>query len=183
MKAFSIDAQKREVKEIDIVMQANSVYSFFNSILIDDLTTLDKHMIHADAEAISNSKEAFFIGEQLIVGDALIIGKDGFDDIDASIPLSDLESLVKYEVPTFYKDALKLMQNSDINLYRVFEVSKKEEDISLNTEWVLYVFNIADDRTKKYFLDELKKAVEAEKDITEHMQQMAILALNAGAVK
>ncbi len=179
MKAYSIDPKNREVKEIDIVMQANTVYSFFNSILIDDLATLDKHIIHTDAQAISQNREPFFIGEQLIVGDALIIGRDVFADVDISIPKSDLESLINYDVSPFYKKTLNLIQDSDINLYRIFDVTKEEEDIRLNIEWVLYVFNMADDRTKEYFLDELKKAVEAKKDITQHMQNMAILALNA----
>jgi hypothetical protein len=44
---------------------------------------------------------------------------------------------------------------------------------------VLYVFNIADDRTKEYFITELKKAIESKTDILEHMQKMAQLALNA----
>lgn len=181
MKAYSIDSAKQEVKEIDIEMQANTVYSFFNSILTDELSTLDKHTIHSDAEAISKNMEPFFIGEQLIVGNALIVGKDGLFDTDAVIPKDHLESLVNYDVPAFYRDVLKLIQDTDINLYRIFEVTKEEEDIKLNTEWVLYVFNMADDRTREYFLDELKKAVEAKKDITIHMQNMAILALNATA--
>ena len=181
MKAYSIDPKNREVKEIDIEMKADTVYSFFNSILIDDLSTLDRHTIHSDSNAISQSKQPFFIGEQLIVGNALIIGKDGLHEVDAVIPRGDLESLVNYDVTPFYLDAIKLMQESDVNLYRIFEVIRDEEDIQLNTEWVLHVFNIADDRTKEYFLDELKKAVEAKKDITQHMQNMAILALNATA--
>jgi len=179
MKAYSIDSATQELKELDIEMQANTVYSFFNSILTDELTTIEQHTIHSDANAISLNKKPFFIGEQLIIGDALIVGKDGLLDTDASIPHSDLESLVNYEVPSFYLDVLKLVQDSDINLYRVFEVSSEKEDIKLNTEWVLYVFNMADDRTKEYFLAELKKAVESKKDVTLHMQEMALLALNA----
>ena len=183
MKAYSIDSVTQEVKEIDIEMQANTVYSFFNSILTDELSTLDKHTIHSDADAISKNMEPFFIGEKLIVGNALIVGKDGLFDTDATIPKDDLESLVSYEVTPFYKKVLNLIKDTDINLYRIFEVTKEQEDIKLNTEWVLYVFNMADDRTKEYFLDELKKAVDAKKDITIHMQNMAILALNATANK
>jgi len=183
MKAYSIDSTTQEVKELEIEMQANTVYSFFNSILTDELSTLEKHTIHSDADAISKNMEPFFIGEQLIVGNALIVGKDGLFDTDASIPKDELESLVNYEVTPFYKEVLKLIQDTDINLYRIFEVTKVEEDIKLNTEWVLYVFNMADDRTKEYFLDELKKALKTKKDITIHMQNMAILALNATTKK
>nr|WP_321267481.1 hypothetical protein [uncultured Sulfurimonas sp.] len=181
MKAYAIDSEKQELKEIDIEMQANTVYSFFNSILTDELSTLDKHTIHSDAEAISKNMEPFFIGEQLIVGNALIVGKDGLFDTDASIPEDELKEIISYDVTPFYKQTLELIKDTDINLYRVFEVTKEQEDIKLNTEWVLYVFNMADDRTKEYFLDELKKAVDAKKDILTHMQNMAILALNATA--
>ena len=179
MKAFSIDPKNKELKEIDIHMQANTVYTFFNSILIDELTTLDKHTIHTDAEAISNAKIPFFIGEQLIIGNALIVGKNELTEIDAMIPMNELESIINYEVPLFYSKVLELLKDTDINLYKIFEVTKKEEDIQLNSEWVLYVFNMADDKTREYFLDELKKAIDAKKDITLHMQNMAILALNA----
>ncbi|WP_415396873.1 hypothetical protein [Sulfurimonas sp. CS5] len=179
MKAYSIDSTTREVKEIDIEMQANTVYSFFNSILTDELSTLNKHTIHSDADAVSKNMEPYFIGEQLIVGNALIVGKDGLFDTDASILKDELESLISYDVTPFYRQVLNLIKDTDINLYKIFEVTKEEEDIKLNTEWVIYVFNMADDRTKEYFLEELQKAVETKKDITIHMQNMAILALNA----
>jgi hypothetical protein len=179
MKAYSINPLTKEVKEIDIEMQVNTVFTFFNSILTDELSAIDKHTIHTDANAVSENKEPFFIGEQLVVGNALIIGKDGLYDTQVTIPHDDLKSLINYDIPTFYKDALNLLQNTNINLYRIFEVTKEEEDIKLNTEWVLYVFNMADAKTKEYFLEELKKAVDAQKDIAVHMQNMAILALRA----
>jgi hypothetical protein len=179
MKAYSIDVEKREVKEIDIDMQANTIYTFFSSIATDEFLTIDKHTIYSDGDAISKDMPAFFIAEQLVVGNALILGKSDILDIDATIPKDELESLISYELTPFYSDALKLLRDSDINLYRVFEVTKEEEDIQLNSEWVLHVFNMADSKTKEYFLDELSKASKAKKDIFTHMQNMAILALNA----
>ena len=179
MKAYSVSPQTQEVKELDIVLEANTVYSFFNSILIDELEVLDKHTIYTDAEAISKGEKPFFIGEQLLVGEALVIGKNGAEDCEATIPQNDLKSLANYDVSAFYTEVITLLKPTDINLYRVFELSKDGEDIQLNTEWVLYVFNIADDRTKEYFITELKKAIESKTDILEHMQKMAQLALNA----
>jgi hypothetical protein len=179
MKAFSVSPQTQEVKELDIVLEANTVYSFFNSILIDELGVIDKHMIYTDAEAISKGEKPFFIGEQLLVGEALIVGKNGIEDSEAIIPKEDLASLVNYDVSAFYIEVLELLQPTDINLYRVFELSKNGEDIQLNTEWVLYVFNIADERTQEYFKVELQKAIELDVNILEHMQKMAQLALNA----
>ena len=180
MRAYSIDATNGGVKELDIEMKANSVYSFFGSILIDELSTLNKHMIYTDANALSEGKSPFFLGEQLLIGDALIVGKEEFTDLDATIPKEELESLIVSEVSDFYKSALNALAATDLNLYRTFVLSKKGEEITLNTEWVLYTFNIADDRTKEYFLVELTKALNANEDAESFMQKMAGLALNAG---
>ncbi|WP_321777354.1 hypothetical protein [Sulfurimonas sp.] len=182
MKAYSINPKNKEINELDIDIQANTVYSFFNSISIDDFSIIDKHTIYSDSDAVSNAKEIFFLGEQLIVGDALVLGQEDSFDSEITIPRNELETLINYEVPSFYIDALKLLKDSNINLYKIFEVTKEKEDIKLNSEWVLYVFNIADQRTKDYFLEELKKAIDAKVEMSEHMQKMAIMALNAGAV-
>ena len=179
MKAFSINAQSKEVEELDIEMKANSVYSFFSSILIDELESLNKHMIYSDANALSEKKRAYFIGEQLLLGDALIVGKEEFTDLDASITQEELESLICKDVSPFYQEVLELLSTTDINLYRQFRLIHNNEDLALNTEWVLYTFNMADDRTKEYFVNELKKVLESSQGVEEFMQKMAGLALNA----
>jgi len=181
MKALSIHPSSREVREVDIEMQANTVYSFFNSILIDELTTLNQHIIYSDANALSENKNAFFLGEQLIIGDALIVGQDSLNGKDVSISQKELESLVIHEINEFYKDVLSLLCTTDINLYRTFEVQTASEKIALNTEWVIYTFNIADDRTKEYFLAQLKKVLDAKESAEEYMKKMAGLAINAGS--
>ncbi len=178
MKAYAIDSDKREVKTIDIHMQPNTVYSFFNSILIDELNSLQGHTIHADANALSEGKKPFFMGEQLIVGDALVIGKDDMSEVDAWILQKDLQDLINYEVPTFYIDVLELLKNSDINLYRLFSIDN-EEKTELNMEWVLYVFSIANSDTQEYFLNELKKALDSQDDIQVYIEKMAKLAFQA----
>jgi len=179
MKAYSIDATTVTLEEIEIEMQANTTYSFFGSILIDELEGLNKHMIYADANALSEGQNAYFIGEQLVIGKSLIIGKEEFTDLDVSILQDELESLIRRDVNEFYKDALSQLSSTDLNLYRTFLVQKREESVPLNTEWVLYTFNIADDRTKEYFLTELKKALYAKEDAESFMQKMATLAINA----
>lgn len=181
MKALSINAQTKTIEEIEIEMQANTTYTFFGSILIDELPGLNKHMIYADANALSDNKSAYFIGEQLVLGDALIVGKEEYTDLDATITKEELTSLVKTELNEFYKTALQHLTPTDINLYRTFQVSKDNETLALNTEWVLYTFNIADDRTKEYFLNELEKALKIGQNPQEYMQKMAGLALKAGA--
>ncbi len=177
MKAYSINPQSKEVKELDLDIQVNTVYTFFNSISADETLILDKHTIYSDSDAISKAKKAFFIGDQLIVGEALVLGKDGFLDIEATIPIADLKSLVNYEVPEFYEKALDILKTSEINLYKIFDVDDKQ----LDSSWVLHVFSIADENTQAYFINQLQKAMDAKDDISAFMKKMAILALNAMA--
>lgn len=180
MLALSINPVSQEIKESDIEMKANTVYTFFGSILIDEVETLANHLIFADANALSESKPAYFLGEQLLMGEALIIGKNGLEETDAYIPQSELQELLNFNIPQFYQNALKLLSQSDVNLYRSFEVTQGTEKLSLNLEWVLYTFNIADDRTKEYFLDELKKVLDANASVEDYIKKMAQLAINAG---
>jgi len=177
MQALSINPSQQEVKEIEIEMKANTTYSFFNSILIDEIETLQNHLIFTDANALSEKKDAYFLGEQLLLGEALIIGKNGLEETDVSIPLDTLKELANYDVPQFYKDVLSLLSSSDINIYRSFMLMHNDEKIALNSEWVLYTFNIADDRTKEYFISELKKVLETNANVDEYMQKMAGLAM------
>ncbi len=178
MKALTIDAHTQEVKEIELEMAANTLYTFFSSILIDELESIKGHVVYADANALSEKKSAYFLGEQLIIGDALVFGREDFNDVDAKIKQEELSSLLKRDVNAFYKEILALLSGTEINLYRAFEVEKNGEKITLNTEWVLYTFNIADERTKEYFINELKKVLEAEGDVAVYIQKMAQLAMN-----
>jgi hypothetical protein len=180
MKAFGVYPETKEVKELDIKMEANTLYSYFDSILIDEMPSIYKHIIYADANALSQKKQPYFIGEQLVLGDALIVGVDEMmQDLDATIPQQDLEAIINYEVTTFYKDVLDLLSRTDINLYRMFEVERGDEKIMLNTEWVLYTYDVADERTRTYFKDELTKAIERKNDVEQLIRNMAQLAMNA----
>lgn len=179
MKALTVNPETRTIEEIDIEMKANTVYTFFNSILIDELQPLNNHIVYSDANALSQQKKPFFLGEQLLLGNALIIGQIGMEESNATIPQEELEALIDYEVNPFYTEALALLSQSDINFYRTFELSRDAEKIVLSPEWVLYTFNMADERTQAYFLDELKKAADAGEELLEQLKKMGQLALNA----
>ena len=181
MQVLTINTDNFTIESEDMQVQANSVYSFFDSILIDEFEALNKHVIYADANALSQGKKAYFIGEQLLLGNALVIGREGFEEKDVTITKEELSSLLIKEVSSFYKTVLELLSSTDVNLYRTFEVIKGNEKIALNIEWVLYTFNIADERTREYFMAELKKSLENGDDVIEYMQKMATLAMNAGA--
>jgi len=181
MKAISINSSEKKAQQIDIEMQANTVYTFFSSILIDELSTIKDHIIYTDANALSENKTPYFIGEQLLIGDALIVGQSSLSESDITIPMEQLESLISHDVSDFYKDTFSLISKTDINLYRPFNVKQDESDIQLNVEWVLYVFNIADEKTKEYFLSELKKSIDAGEDTAQYMTKMAQIAVNSAA--
>ena len=180
MRALSLDTTSKKVTELDIVVQANTVYSFFNSISIDELSAIKEHTIYCDSNAMHLKKTPYFIGEQLLFGDALILGQNEMAEVDATIPKEDLEKLINFNLPPFYKDAIELFASSDeVNIYKVFELTKDDKKYQLNAEWLLYTFNIADDKTKDYFLSELTKVVEKSGSIEDFIHKMSALALNA----
>ena len=179
MKAYAVDPATQTVEEIDIEMKANTTYTFFKSILIDELYTLNQHTIYTDSNALSEKKKGFFIGEQLVMGVALVSGQNGLEENDVSIPKEDLEKLITFNTNDFYTEVLEILSATDINLYSPFMVKQGEEDLSLSTEWTIFTFNLADDRTKEYFITELKKVVENEGDVFAFMQKMSQLAIKA----
>ena len=179
MRVISVNPDTQKIEELDLDIKANTIYTFFNSILIDEMASLNQHMIYSDGNALSLNKKPYFIGEQIVIGDALIIGQNDLEEVDATIPLKDLEVIINHDVSQFYLDVLDLLSKTDINLYRTFEITQNEEKLQLNTEWVLYTFNIADDRTKEYFIDELKKVLDSDESVDKYMAKMAQLAINA----
>lgn len=178
MKVISFKPNNKALQEIDLQMQVNTVYTFFSSILIDESTSLNNHIIYTDANALEKNKTPYFVGEQLLLGDALITGYLSHENKDISIPIKELESLISYDINSFYKEVLTTLGKTDINLYRTFTVQKENENIHINTEWVLYTFNIADEKTKEYFLSELKISLDTN-STQEFIQKMAQLAMNA----
>ncbi len=179
MQAYSINPQTQELMEIDIEIQANTAYSFFNSILIEETEHINEHVIYSDSNALGEKKIPFLVGGQLILGNALIVGRMDFEDKEVSIPLDELELLITYELSPFYIEVLELIASSDLNLYRTMEVQSENEKVSLNIEWVLSTFDMADEKTKAYFIKELTNTITAKASLEEYMNKMAGLALNA----
>ncbi len=181
MKAYSINPQTQELKEVDIEILANTAYTFFSSILIDESEVISKHIVYTDANAVSESKIPFFLGGQLLIGDALVLGREDFIDMEVSIYKDELAELLNYDVSQFYLDALSMLAPTELNLYQTIDVMVNDEKVSLNAEWVLSTFNIADDKTKEYFLNELQKTIDSNASVQEYMKKMAGLALNAAS--
>ena len=179
MRVLNINPISKEIKELDLKIEANTFYTYFSSILIDELPTLNNHTIYTDANALSEKKIPYFIGEQIVLGEALILGRNGFEEVDATISVDDLKTIVSYDVSEFYKDVLELLSKTDVNLYRTFKVEHNSQNIDLNISWVLYFFNIADEKTKEYFITNLSQTIDEKKGVVEFMQKMAKAALRA----
>ncbi len=181
MRFLHVDPIKKEIKDLELKLEANTFYTFFGSLLIDELPIVAGHTVYTDANALSQRKTPYFINEQLVLGEALVLGRNGFEEIDATLSVEDLQKLISYDVSDFYKEALELLAKSDANLYRAFLVEHNNEKMELNIAWVLYFFNIADERTRRYFLEELKKSIQNGKAVEEYMQKMAKAALQAAS--
>lgn len=179
MRFLHINPDKRSVEKIDLKLEANTFYTFFSSILIDELPILNNHTIYTDANALSEKKTPYLIADQIILGEALVLGQNGLEEVDATLQEEELVSLIDYDISDFYKETLSLLSQTDENLYKAFFVEHNSKKMELNIAWVLYFFNIADNKTKSYFVNELKKTIEKKENVTPFMQKMAIAALRA----
>ncbi len=179
MKLLHINPLKHTVEELELKIEANTFYTFFSSLLIDELPSIANHTIYTDGNALSQNKTPYFIADQLVLGEALILGRNGFEEQDATISPEQLQTLISYEVSDFYKEVLALLSQSDANLYRAFGVEHNGQRMELNISWVLYFFNIADERTKEYFINELSSVIGSGADVEPFMQKMAAAALRA----
>lgn len=180
MKIFSIDPETQTLETQNFDGQVNSIYTFFNSILVDNSHTLNEHIIYTDGNAQIDTHLPYFIGEQLFMGKALIIGLNGYEETDAKIKQEQLSSLISYDVNMFYKKALNALAKEQLNLYTIFEVNDNGTPLHVSYEWVIFTFNMADERTQEYFLNSLDMTIIEEKSVAQTFQKMAQLAVNAG---
>ena len=180
MTAYSINPQTQVVEPQDFDGQVNSIYTFFNSILVDNSQALNEHIIYTDANALISTHIPYFIGEQLFMGTSLILGQNGLEETDVKITQEQLQTLINYDVNMFYKKALNALATENINLYTIFEVIDNDAPLHISYEWVIYTFNMADKKTQEYFLNALNSVIIEKKSVQECFQKMAQLAVNAG---
>ena len=178
MKTYLINPENKNFSEQDFDGQVNTLYTLFDSLLLEHAYGINQHIIYSDSNAYERGERPFFIGEQLFFGKVLVIGLEGFGEVDVKIGLKELKSLCSFKINAFYSSALRLLQESKVSFYAPFE-GLSSEDMLINCEWVLYTFNMADEATQRYFLDALFKAQEENSDLLEQMKTMASLALKA----
>ncbi len=180
MITYTINPQTQEIEVHDFDGQVNSIYTFFNSILVDNSQALNEHVIYTDANALISTHIPYFIGEQLFLGRSLIVGQNGFEECDAKISREQLSSLINYDVNMFYKKALNALAAEELNLYATFEISDNTQPLHVSYEWVIYTFNMADEKTQNYFLNALDTTIIKKESVKDIFQKMAQLAINAG---
>jgi len=179
MKLLHVNPIKHSIEEIELKIEANTFYTFFSSLLIDELPTIQNHIIYTDANALSDKKTPYFIADQLVIGEALILGQNGLEDCDVTISKETLSELINYDVSQFYLNTLDLLSQTEINLYRTFELIHNSQNVQLDISSVISFFNIADEKTKEYFLTHLKNTIENKEEVVAFMQKMAKAALQA----
>lgn len=178
MKAFLIDPETRTVTQQHFDGQPNSLYTLFGSLLVDSNAILNDHMVYTSSEALEKGQKGFFLGEKLLFGRALVTGYAGFEEIDATIPPNELEALLLFDLPEFYAKTLALLP-SEFSFDETFELTLGYETESVSPEWVLYIFNMADAKTKTYFLNELENSVTQGKNVLEYLKKMGELAIKS----
>lgn len=180
MNALLIDPQTKTISSHDFDGQVNTLYTLFDSLLLEHFYTLNGHIIYTDTNAFEQDEPALFIGEQLFFGKTLVIGLEGFGEVDAKIKPQELKSLISYKINAFYTSALGVLKAAKVNFYAPFEGFSEDKELEINCEWVLYTFNMADEATQEYFLTELFKVEPTAQAVLEYMKKMAKLAISAG---
>jgi hypothetical protein len=179
MKTYIIDPKTKSITPQDFDGQLNSIYTLFNSILIDSSQALNRHIIYSDEYATDNGCVPYFIGDKLFLGKALVCSENVDDGEDVSITAKELEQIINYDVNEFYLECLSYLSKEKISINKIFHIQDKDEKIKLSFEWVIYTFNMADKRTKENFLTNLKKTFQEKKSISEYFENMAQRAFDA----
>jgi hypothetical protein len=181
MKTYIIDPDTKAITTHEFDGQLNSIYTLFNSILIDTSHELHQHVIYSDEYAIDHKRTPFFIADKLFLGRALVCGINGLEEEDVKISIGELEALIRYEINDFYTQCLAVLQQAKMNFNTHFTITHNNESADLSYEWVIYTFNMADERTQSYFLDKLHETLDQNGDIDAYFQNMAQRAVEAMA--
>jgi len=178
MKAYLIDPNTRSVVEAEFDGQPNSLFTLFNSLLVDSDAVLHGHNVYRTSEAFERGERGFFLGEKLIFGKALVTGSDGLADTDAAVTAEELLQLSLFDIPDFYLKTLALLP-PDFSFEEHYQLHIGEIGESVTPEWVFYVYNMADSATKTYFLNRLEESVTQGADIRNYLKKMAELAVKS----
>ena len=178
MKAFLIDPATEEITEQFFDGQPNSLYTLFGTLLVDSNDILNGHTVYGASEAFERAEKGFFLGEKLLFGKVLVVGTAGIEDVDATMSLNELRTLALFNLPDFYEKTLRFLP-PDFAFDTRYDLALGGIHESVTPEWVFYVFNMADNATKYYFLTNLEAAQIRGEDLHNYFKQMGALALKA----
>ncbi len=178
MKAYLIDPETQSISQHDFDGQPNALYTLFNSLLVDTSDVLLEHTVYTATEAFERGERGFFLGDKLLFGKALVTGNAGLQDTDAAIEENALKALANFTLPLFYEKTLKLLPAA-FSFNERYDLSLDGIDDQATPEWVFYVFNMADEPTRNYFLEHLAETGRKEGDIHSFLKRMGELALKS----
>lgn len=178
MKAYVIDPETRSVSEQEYDGQSNSLYTLFGSLLVDSHDILHEHRVYNSADAYEKSEPGFFLGEKLLFGKALVTGSDGLEDTNATIRSDVLEQISIFDLPDFYKNVLSLLP-TEFSFDETYEIEQGDFDEPVSAEWVLYVYNMADQKTQIYFITELENAIAKGETVHGYLKKMGEMAIKS----
>lgn len=101
MKAIFIDAENREVTEVEIENSLKAYYALLDCDMIEAATYLpNEDCIYVDEEGLYSGKDSFFTiegGHQPFIGSGLVVGtsEDG-ETVSASTTLEEVKAKVKF---------------------------------------------------------------------------------------
>lgn len=178
MKAFLIDPENATVTPTDYDGQPHSLYSLFGSLLVDSHDVLNRHSVYASSEGFEKGKRPFFLGEKLLFGMTVVTGKEGFEDVDALISEGELLQITQFGLPQFYEEVFERFP-ANFNFDEPLQLSAGETEETVPPEWVLYAFNMADKKTKQYFMHTLDDTLVKGDDLYVFLKKMGEIALKA----
>ncbi len=178
MKAYLIDPETQTISVQDFDGQPHSLYTLFGSLLVDTHEVLNQHNVYSATEAFEKGEKGYFLGEKLLFGKTLVTGLEGFEDIDAAITPEELRALVMYDLPAFYEKTLALLPK-DFSFSESYTMQAEGIKEIVNPEWVFYVFNMADEATKNYFLNHLEETVIQKNDVHGYLKKMGEIAIKS----
>lgn len=178
MKAYLIDPETQSISQHDFDGQPNALYTLFDSLLVDTSNVIVEHSAYTSTEAFEKGQKGFFLGDKLLFGKALVTGSAGLQDTDATIEENALKALATFTLPLFYEKVLQMLP-AGFAFDERYDLALGGIDEQVTPEWVFYVFNMADEATRDYFLKHLEETGKRGEDIHAFLKKMGELALKS----
>jgi hypothetical protein len=83
-----------------------------------------------------------------------------------------------YDIPEFYRKVLERLPK-DFDFSASYDLEAEGMRETVTPEWVFYVFNMADEGTKRYFLNHLEETVTKGENLHAYFRRMGEIAVRS----